>query len=145
MQSAPAVILLVEDDLSHAEIVKRHFSESRIANLLVHVKDGQEALDYLLLRNHFNDPLKAPRPGMVLLDLRMPKVDGLDVLRTIKADPGLSSISVVILTTSSSERDVAMAYEYHANSYLVKPTDFKKFADMMDTLGAYWLTWNQRP
>ncbi len=145
MQGEPIVILLVEDDLGHAEIVRRNFAKSRIANRLMHVEDGQAALDYLFRRNDFTDPDKSPRPGIMLLDLRLPKVDGLEVLKTVKADTDLSTIPVVILTTSAAEKDVAMAYENRANSYLVKPVNFLHFTDMMESLGYYWLAWNQRP
>lgn len=145
MQGEPVVILLVEDDPGHAEIVRRNFAKSRIANRLIHLEDGQAALDYLYRRNEFSDPAGAPRPGIMLIDLRMPKVDGLEVLKTVKADPELSTIPVVILTTSAAEKDVSMAYENRANSYLVKPVDFSQFTDMMESLGYYWLAWNKRP
>ncbi|HBA72179.1 MAG: two-component system response regulator [Geobacteraceae bacterium GWC2_55_20] len=145
MHGEPITILLVEDDLAHAEIVRRNFEKSRIANRLIHVSDGQAALDYLYGREAFSDPLQAPRPGLVLLDLRLPKIDGLEVLRTIKADTVLSQIPVVILTTSAAESDVARAYDSHANSYLVKPVDFSQFVELMEVLGYYWLVWNQHP
>ncbi len=145
MQGEPIVVLLVEDDPAHAEIVKRNFETSRIANRLIHLSDGQEALDYLYRRGAFGDPVASPRPGIVLLDLRLPKVDGLQVLKTIKEEPLLENIPVVILTTSASESDVVKAYECHANSYLVKPVDFSKFVELMEVLGYYWLAWNQRP
>ena len=145
MQGEPITILLVEDDQAHAEIVRRNFESSRIANRLIHVSDGQSALDYLYGREAFSDPLQAPRPGLVLLDLRLPKVDGLEVLKTIKADAELSQIPVVILTTSAAESDVARAYDSHANSYLVKPVDFTQFIELMEVLGYYWLVWNQHP
>jgi len=145
MEGEPINILLVEDDPAHAEIVRRNFEKSRIANRLVHVSDGQAALDYLYCRAAFSDSLQAPRPGLVLLDLRLPKVDGLQVLKTIKGDPDLSKIPVVILTTSAAESDVARAYDCHANSYLVKPVDFTQFVELMEVLGYYWLVWNQHP
>ncbi len=145
MHGEPITILLVEDDQAHAEIVRRNFEKSRIANRLIHVSDGQAALDYLYGREAFSDPLQAPRPGLVLLDLRLPKIDGLEVLRTIKADALLSQIPVVILTTSAAESDVARAYDSHANSYLVKPVDFSQFIELMEVLGYYWLVWNQHP
>lgn len=145
MNGEPIVILLVEDDPAHAEIVRRNFRKSRIANRMQHVEDGQAALDYLYRRNGFSDPAVAPRPGIILLDLRLPKVDGIEVLNIIKSDPDLSRIPVVILTTSAAEKDVARAYASHANSYLVKPVDFEHFMDLMDTLGYYWLAWNQHP
>ncbi|HXE97583.1 MAG TPA: response regulator [Dongiaceae bacterium] len=145
MQGEPIVILLVEDDPAHAEIVKRNFETSRIANRLIHLSDGQAALDYLNRHEGFSDPATSPRPGIVLLDLRLPKVDGLKVLKTIKEDPALENIPVVVLTTSAAESDIVRAYEYHANSYLVKPVDFNKFTELMDALGYYWLVWNKHP
>jgi CheY-like chemotaxis protein len=145
MKGEPIVILLVEDDPAHAEIVRRNVETSRIANRLEHVADGQAALDYLYHRNGFSDPSVAPRPGIILLDLRLPKVDGLEVLKIVKSDPDLARIPVVILTTSAAEIDVAKAYDYHANSYLVKPVEFTKFVELMDALGYYWLAWNQKP
>ena len=145
MKGDPVEILLVEDDPAHAEIVRRNFESSLIANKMHHVSDGQLALDYLFHKNGFSDPASSPRPGLVLLDLRLPKVDGLEVLKRIKADPELSRIPVVILTTSSAEYDVVKAYDSHANSYLVKPVDFPQFVALMESLGYYWLAWNQFP
>ena len=145
MKGKPIVILLVEDDPAHAEIVRRNFEGSRIANRLIHVPDGQAALDYLYRRGEFHNPELSPRPGVVLLDLRLPKVDGLEVLKTVKADHELSRIPVVVLTTSAAEADMARAYDCHANSYLVKPVDFSQFVDLMEMLGYYWLAWNQQP
>lgn len=145
MKGEPIVVLLVEDEDAHAEIVRRNFEQSRLANTLMHVSDGQAALDYLYRRNGFSDPVLSPRPGIILLDLRLPKVDGLEVLKTIKADANLSQIPVVILTTSKAEADMVEAYGSHANSYLVKPVDFNQFAELMKTFGYYWLAWNQYP
>ena len=145
MKGEPIVILLVEDDESHAEIVRRNFKECRLANTLIHVTDGQAALDYLNRRNGFSDPAKSPRPGIILLDLRLPKVDGLEVLKNIKSDPKFSTIPVVILTTSKAEADMVKAYAAHANSYLVKPVDFTQFSKLMETFGYYWLAWNEYP
>lgn len=145
MRGEPITILLVEDDPAHAEIVRRNFEKSRIANNLIHVPDGQEALDYLYCRGSYSDLPQPLRPGLILLDLRLPKVDGLEVLRTIKADVELSQIPVVILTTSAAESDIARAYDSHANSYLVKPVDFSQFVELMEVLGYYWLVWNRHP
>lgn len=145
MNGEPIVILLVEDDESHAEIVRRNFKDYRLANTLMHVTDGQAALDYLRHENEFSDPATSPRPGIILLDLRLPKVDGLEVLKSIKTDPQLLQIPVVILTTSKAETDMVTAYAYHANSYLVKPVDFTEFTDLMTTFGFYWVAWNQYP
>ena len=145
MKDEPTVILLVEDDPGHAELVRRSLEESSLAKRLMHVADGQAALDYLYRQAEFSNPEQSPRPGLVLLDLRLPKVDGLKVLQTIKSDPGLSRIPVVILSTSAAETDVANAYDRHANSYLVKPVDFSQFVAMMEALCCYWLLWNQHP
>jgi CheY-like chemotaxis protein len=139
----PIVILLAEDDPAHAEIIRRTMKISRIANRLEHVSDGQQALDYLYRRERFADPDVAPRPGLILLDLRMPRLDGLDVLRQVKSDADLARIPTVILTTSAAETDMVKAYDAHANSYLVKPVDFDKITIMMKTVGYYWLMWNR--
>lgn len=145
MKGEPIVILLVEDDPAHAEIVRRNLADFRIANQLEHVADGQAALDYLYRRGDFGNPDCSPRPGLILLDLRLPKVDGLEVLKTIKTDPELSRIPVVILTTSAAEADMVKAYDSHANSYLVKPVDYSQFVKLMETIGYYWLVWNEHP
>jgi CheY-like chemotaxis protein len=145
MKGQPTVILLVEDDPAHAEIVRRNFEGFRIANRLIHVSDGQAALDYLYRKEGYADPEEFPMPGLILLDLRLPKVDGLEVLRIIKGDEALSPIPVVILTTSAAEADVTRAYSNKANSYLVKPVDFNQFVKLMEILGYYWLAWNERP
>lgn len=145
MKSEPNLILLVEDDLAHAEIVRRNFSSSRIGTRLKHLSDGQAALDYLFRRDEFSAPANSPRPSLILLDLRLPKVDGLEVLKAIKADDSLSQIPVVMLTTSAAEADMTKAYEFHVNSYLVKPADFSRFGELIEAVGDYWLSWNQNP
>lgn len=145
MKGEPIVILLVEDDEAHAEIVRRNFQDYRLANTLIHVRDGQAALDYLNRQNDFSDPASSPRPGIILLDLRLPKVDGLEVLKSIKTNPEFLQIPVVILTTSDAEIDKVKAYAAHANSYLVKPVDFTQFTELMTAFGYYWVAWNQYP
>lgn len=145
MKGNPIDILLVEDDPAHAEIVRRNFDEFRLANRMTHVSDGQQALDFLYRRGAYCDPELSPRPGLILLDLRLPKVDGLEVLATIKNDESLRLIPVVILTTSAAEADRVKAYENHTNSYLVKPVDLPQFVDLLKTLGYYWLAWNEYP
>jgi CheY-like chemotaxis protein len=145
MYGQPLTILLVEDNPGHAELIMRSFCEHRVANQLHRVPDGAAALDYLFQRGDYADPEQSPRPHLILLDLRLPKVDGLEVLRTIKSDDELRLIPVVVLSTSEAERDVARAYEHRANSYLLKPVDFDKFVELMDELGFYWLGWNRRP
>jgi len=145
MKPESNLILLVEDDLAHAEIVRRNLSDSPVATRLKHVVDGQEALDYLYRRHEFSALGLSSRPGLILLDLRLPKVDGLEVLKIIKEDEVLSRIPVVMLTTSNSVADVASAYAFHANSYLVKPADFVRFGALVEEVVFYWLAWNQHP
>ncbi|HEX2991264.1 MAG TPA: response regulator [Anaerolineales bacterium] len=142
MTGEPVLVMLVEDNADHAELVIRTLEEHRIANRVHHFLDGQSALDYLFQRGEYSDPARAVRPHMILLDLRLPRVDGIDVLRTIKEDDNLKTIPVVVLTTSEAEKDVAKAYYNHANSYLVKPVGFEEFRQLMDDLGFYWLGWN---
>ncbi len=145
MEGEPLIILLVEDNPDHAELVARSFREHRVANQIHHVIDGEAALDYLFRRGEYADPESSPHPHVILLDLRLPKIDGLQVLQEIKIDEKLCCIPVVVLTTSEAENDMARAYEHHANSYLVKPVDFGKFTELMDDLGFYWLGWNRQP
>ena len=145
MKGEPLTILLVEDEPAHAEIVIRNFADFRLANRIIHVSDGQAALDYVFRLGQFSDPDKSPRPSLILLDLRLPKIDGLEVLHEIKSDADLARIPVVVLTTSAAETDMVKAYANHANSFLVKPVDFPKFIELMKTLGCYWLVWNQSP
>lgn len=139
------IILLVEDNPAHAEIVIRSFQDHHITNHIVHVLDGEAALDYLLHRGQFVCADSCPRPRMILLDLRLPKVSGLQLLQEIKTHEVLCSIPVVILTTSEAERDLKLAYAHHVNSYLVKPVDFARFSQLIDDLGFYWLDWNRQP
>ena len=145
MFSAQEIILLVEDNPDHAELVRRGFAQHAIVTRLIHLEDGASALDYLFQRGPYADPVSYPRPRIILLDLRLPKVDGLTVLQTIKTSSNLSRIPVVILTSSQAEIDMARAYDYHANSYLVKPVEFPDFVALVRTLSCYWLKWNMRP
>jgi len=141
----PFVILLVEDNPAHAELVKRTLEGHPVANRIIHISDGETALDYLFRRGAFADAEKSPRPHVVLLDLRLPRVDGLEVLQEIRTSDALEKLPVVVLTTSEAEMDAARAYEYHANSFLVKPLEFDKFVRLMEDLGFYWLKWNYYP
>ena len=141
----PARILLVEDNAAHAEMVLRSFEDHRVANKIVHLSDGESALDYLFHRGAFADPEANPTPHVVLLDLRLPRMDGLEVLQEIRQSERLHTLPVVILTTSEAERDVAQAYEHHTNSYVIKPLDFEGFTALMEDLGFYWLGWNYYP
>jgi len=141
----PLIILLIEDDEDHAEIVIRSLKMHQVANDIRHVADGQAAMDYLFRRGEYSNAADSPRPHLILLDLRLPKVDGLDVLKRIKKTEGLLRIPVVVLTSSRAEMDVARAYGNHANSYLVKPLNFSTFTGLMRDLGFYWLGWNTNP
>lgn len=140
-------VLLVEDDEDHAELVRRHLlSQTLKANKtcrITHLNNGESALDYLHRRAPYGAPESSPRPDLVLLDLRLPRVDGLAVLADIKSAPDLKTIPVVVLTSSAADPDVSQAYLRHANSYLVKPLDLSSFESLMKELGLYWFTWNQ--
>ncbi len=139
------LILLVEDDLDHAELIIRSLEEHAIPSSIRHFTDGKSTLDYLKHQGEYINIQTNPRPDLILLDLRLPRIDGLEVLRLIKEDESLKTIPVVVLTTSDAERDVAEAYKHHVNSYLVKPLGFQEFHKLMDDLGYYWLGWNKPP
>ena len=145
MHDKQPTILYVEDNPDHAYFVSRFFEKFQIANVLHVVEDGEAALDYLFQRGDYRDPDGYPMPDLILLDLRLPKLDGLEVLRTIKTTETLLKIPVVIFSSSDAEMDVARAYECHANSYLVKPIGFEAFSKMMESLSFYWLVWNRYP
>ncbi len=142
MTNATLRVLLVEDNDDHAELIRRTLDGQPWAPQIIHISDGESALDYLHRRGAWADPDQSPRPHVILLDLRLPRVDGLDVLTSIKQSANLRRIPVVVLTTSSAERDITRAYDAHANSYLVKPFGFEAFRDLMQDVGVYWLTRN---
>lgn len=141
----PIVILLVEDDPAHAEIVRRSLEPFHVRKRLYHVSDGQAAMDFLLHEGAYRDPERSPRPALILLDLRLPKVDGREVLRRIKADEGLKAIPTIVLTTSSAESDLVDAYAGGAVSYLVKPLDLHDFQSLLQAFGYYWIAENRFP
>jgi len=145
MMGEPVLVMLVEDNADHAELVIRTMEDHRIANKILHFTDGQSALDYLLRRGEYENPESSPRPHMILLDLRLPRVDGLEVLQSVKQQEETKGIPVIILTTSEAERDVTRAYDNYVNSYLVKPVGFEEFSKLMNDLGFYWLGWNTNP
>jgi two-component system, response regulator len=138
-------ILLVEDDPAHAEIVRRNFAALGTEYRLDHVVDGEAALDYLRGTGAHGGAATAPRPGLVLLDLRLPKLGGLQVLAAIRSDERLECIPVVALSTSSADEDVGMAYRLGVNSYVVKPLERAAFEALLASLGQYWLEWNEQP
>jgi two-component system response regulator len=135
----PISILLVEDDPAHAEIVLRNLTalQNRV-KCIAHLSDGQQALDYLQREGAHADPERSPRPDLVLLDLRLPRVDGFEVLRRMKASKEVSHIPVVVLSTSEAESDITAAYQGGASSYLVKPAEFEAYIELMQAFGHYW-------
>jgi CheY-like chemotaxis protein len=138
------MILLVEDNVSDIELTKRALVKSRISNELVIAEDGQEALD-LLLGAGGVAPADLMLPAIILLDLKLPRVDGLEVLRRLRANPRTRRLPVVILTSSKEEQDVAASYDLGVNSYIRKPVDFNQFAAAIERLGMYWLVLNEPP
>ncbi len=138
-------ILLVEDNATDAELAFRSLRGKGIRNEMFLVKDGEEALDFLFSRGDYADRDQVGRPKLVLLDLRLPKVDGIEVLRQIKADDRTRTIPVVILTSSRQDPDIQRCYDLGANSYIVKPVAFEKFGEAVSQLGFYWLLLNEPP
>jgi CheY-like chemotaxis protein len=134
-----AEILLVEDNLDDVEITLRAFRKARVANTVHVVRDGQEALDFLFREGDHGDRADAPQPDVILLDLNLPKVNGLEVLEKIRASDGLSTIPVIVLTVSERQEDVNKSYKLGANTFITKPVDFEKFAHAMEVLGEYWM------
>ena len=138
-------ILLVEDSPSDAELTIRAFKERKLTNKLIHVGDGAEALDFVFGRGRYAGRSTEKKPKVILLDLKLPKVDGFEVLRRLKADEWARTIPVVVLTSSTEERDVVESYRLGVNSYINKPVDFNKFAEAISQLGLYWLVLNKAP
>lgn len=138
-------ILLVEDNPNDVELTLHAFEKHRLANTIHVARDGQEALDYLFGSGEDASPEVHARPNVILLDLKLPKVDGLEVLREIKAHATLRTVPIVILTSSREERDIVQSYDLGVNSYIVKPIDFDKFVETVQTLGLYWLLLNEPP
>lgn len=139
------VILLVEDNQSDIDLTLRAFARANIVNEVVVVQDGQEALDYLFGTGQYADREEAPLIAVILLDLKLPKVNGLEALQQIRADRRTKRLPVVILTSSQEEEDIAASYDLGANSYIRKPVDFKQFSEAIVHVGMYWLVLNQPP
>jgi len=138
-----ADVLLVEDNADDAELAMRALRKENFANRIVRLADGEQALDYLFCRGAYKDRLFTQPPRVVLLDLKMPKIDGLEVLRTLKADARTRSIPIVVMTASREEQDMVSSYQLGVNSYIQKPVDFDKFRAMVRQLGLYWLLVNE--
>jgi CheY-like chemotaxis protein len=132
------MILMADDDPDDCMLAREALAESRLDNQLHCVEDGEELMDYLYHRGKYQEPGSAPRPGLILLDLNMPKKDGREVLRELKADPELRQIPVLVLTTSKAEEDIHRSYYLGANSYITKPVTFSSLIEVMQTLGKYW-------
>lgn len=145
MTQSTHLILMIEDNDDHAELVQRAIDDLPFKGVLHRLADGQSALDYLFRRKQYAEQHQSPRPHVILLDLRIPRIDGLEVLRQIKAAPSLRNIPVVVLTTSSEQRDILAAYQNNANSFLVKPVGFAPFGELIRELCGYWLTLNVQP
>jgi two-component system, response regulator len=139
------IILLVEDNADDVELTLRAFDKSKIVNEMIVVSDGQEALDYLFATGAYGGRDPTVMPNVILLDLNLPRLNGLEVLRRIRADERTKLLPVVILTTSSEEADVIGGYGLGANSYIRKPVDFAQFAEAALQLGLYWLVLNEPP
>ena len=135
----PVTILVADDDPDDRELTREAFAESRLANDLRFVEDGEQLLEYLERRGRYSDPASSPRPGIILLDLNMPRVDGREALARIKSDPALRTIRVIVLTTSKAEEDILRSYDLSAASYISKPVTFDALVDVIRTLGKYWL------
>ena len=135
----PITILMADDDPDDRELTREAFEENRLANDLRFVEDGEELLDYLHRRGKFEDPASSPRPGIILLDLNMPRKDGRGALREIRTDPRFRGIRIVIMTTSKAEEDVIHSYDLSAASYITKPVTFERLVEVVRALGKYWL------
>ena len=145
MMETPVEILLVEDNMNDAELSLYALRKFKIANRIHHARDGAEALDYIFgsESNISNQPVQVPR--LILLDLKLPKIDGQGVLRKLKSNESTRTIPIVILTSSREERDIVESYNLGVNSYIVKPIDFEQFTEAVRDVGLYWLLLNQAP
>ena len=143
MSNEKVEVLLVEDNPHDAEMTIRALKKANLANKLIHVKDGAEALDFIFAKGAFADRQIENKPKVILLDIKMPKVDGIEVLRQIKSNDVTKAIPVVIMTSSKEEQDIITSYNLGVNSYVVKPVDFEGFAKAVSELGFYWLITNQ--
>lgn len=138
LNERPITILMAEDDPDDRVLAREALEESQLANDLHFVTDGEELLDYLYRRGKYANPDDAPRPGLILLDLNMPRKDGREAIREIKADPNLRRIPIVVLTTSKAEEDIYRSYDLGVSSFIIKPAAFESLVDIMKTISKYW-------
>ncbi len=145
MDYEPSNILLVEDDEAHAELTRRAIRKAGNANRIDVLTEGEDALDYVFNRNKYADKAKYPLPGLIMLDIKLPGIDGIEVLKEIKEHPVLKKIPVIMLTTSDREEDICRSYVHCANSYMTKPVGFKEFEEKIMQIDFYWMLLNQPP
>lgn len=145
MKGKPVDILLVEDNPDHVELTIKALKENNVLNEIYIVRDGQEALDFMYHRGSYTDKERFPRPGLILLDIKLPKVDGLDVLKRLKGDKRFKSIPIIMLTTSDRDEEIVRSYEDGANSYVVKPVNFEEFMKKVRDMRLYWTIINSLP
>jgi len=138
-QKQTITILMADDDADDRQMTKDAFEENRLTNDLRFVENGVELMDYLCRRGKYSDPEQSPRPGLILLDLNMPKKDGREALEEIKKDPNLCAIPIVVLTTSKQEEDIHRSYQLHANSYITKPVTFEQLVNVVKNVQRYWM------
>lgn len=145
MENQPTHILLVEDNPHDLELALHALKKNNISNRIHTARDGEEALDFIFCRGMYADRHLATHPKVILLDLKLPKVDGLEVLKVLKADPRTRAIPVVVMTSSREEQDLVRSYALGVNSYIIKPVDFPQFTEAVRQLGLYWMLLNQLP
>lgn len=139
------VILMADDDADDRMLTRDALEESRVLNDLRFVEDGEELMEYLTRKGKYSDPETSPKPGLILLDLNMPKKDGREALKEIKSDPELRRIPIVVMTTSKAEEDVFRSYDFGASSFITKPVTFDRLVDLMKALGNYWVEFVELP
>lgn len=145
METRKIDILLVEDNPDDADLTIRALKKNGLASSIIHLQDGEEALDFIFCKGVYSDRVFEEMPKLLILDLKMPKVDGIEVLRQVKSDARTRAMPVVLFTSSNEERDITKSYQSGVNSYIVKPVEFESFVKVVSNVGLYWLSLNQIP
>jgi len=145
MSAERVEMLLIEDNPDEAELTIRSLKKNNLANHLIHIDDGEKALDFIFSQGEYSNNTALMRPKLILLDLNLPKVDGLEILKRVKSDDRTKTIPVVVLTSSKEERDIIESYKLGVNGYIVKPVDFNSFTKAVADIGMYWLILNEPP